>query len=318
MDTVPAFLAVAIVVILAPGPDFALSLRNTLIGGRASGVATAFGVAAGQLIWAFAASLGLAALVDASEPVFRAVQLAGAGYLNVFLARSQAMGRLLAEGAVLAPGTANGRAEKVIVEHTNINPNKAAHIGHLRNAVLGDVLVATLRALGHTVEVQNYIDDTGVQVADVVVGCLDLRGLTVEQVAALPEPFDYWCWDLYSEVGRWYEEDPARQKLRRETLHQLERGEGRGLDQPAQQALDHGVRRGQSADCLDQPAAEADDERVRLRGPHGESHRSAAEPLHDDLRPRRSADRQSEPAGSSEHHGVRRGGPANRLDQWSQ
>ena len=66
----------------------------------------------------------------------------------------------------------------MIVEHTNINPNKAAHIGHLRNAVLGDVLVATLRALGHPVEVQNYIDDTGVQVADVVVGCVDLRGLT--------------------------------------------------------------------------------------------------------------------------------------------
>jgi len=81
MDAVPAFLAVAIVVILAPGPDFALSLRNTLTGGRASGVATAWGVAAGQLIWAFAASLGLAALVAASEPLFRAVQLAGAGYL---------------------------------------------------------------------------------------------------------------------------------------------------------------------------------------------------------------------------------------------
>jgi len=155
----------------------------------------------------------------------REVRLAGAGYLNVFLARSQAMARLLGAPA-LAPATGEAAREKVIVEHTNINPNKAAHIGHLRNAVLGDVLVATLRALGHPVEVQNYIDDTGVQVADVVVGCLDLRGLTLEQVAAVPEPFDYWCWDLYSEVGRWYEEDPARQKLRRETLHQLESGEG--------------------------------------------------------------------------------------------
>jgi len=153
----------------------------------------------------------------------REVRLAGAGYLNVFLARSQAMARLLA-APPLVPAT--GEHEKVIVEHTNINPNKAAHIGHLRNAVLGDVLVATLRALGHPVEVQNYVDDTGVQVADVAVGCIDLRGLTLEQVAAVPEPFDYWCWDLYSEVGRWYEQDPTRQSLRRETLHELERGEG--------------------------------------------------------------------------------------------
>jgi arginyl-tRNA synthetase len=153
----------------------------------------------------------------------REVRLAGAGYLNVFLARSQAMAQLLA-APPLVPAT--GEHEKVIVEHTNINPNKAAHIGHLRNAVLGDVLVATLRALGHPVEVQNYVDDTGVQVADVVVGCVDLRGLTVEHVAAVAEPFDYWCWDLYSEVGRWYEQDPARQALRRETLHELERGEG--------------------------------------------------------------------------------------------
>ena len=156
----------------------------------------------------------------------RDLQVAGAGYLNVFLARSQAMARLLAE-PLLAEAAVTARTDKVIVEHTNINPNKAAHIGHLRNAVLGDVLVSTLRALGHPVEVQNYIDDTGVQVADVVVGCIDLRGMALEQVATVPEPFDYWCWDLYSEVGRWYEEDPARQALRRETLHELERGSGR-------------------------------------------------------------------------------------------
>ncbi len=152
----------------------------------------------------------------------RELRLAGAGYLNAFLDRSAAMARLLAE----PPLSAATSGEKVIVEHTNINPNKAAHIGHLRNAVLGDVLVATLRALGHPVEVQNYVDDTGVQVADVVVGCVDLRGLDCDEVAGIPEPFDYWCWDLYSEVGRWYGEDEARQALRRETLHELERGEG--------------------------------------------------------------------------------------------
>jgi arginyl-tRNA synthetase len=162
-----------------------------------------------------------------APPYVRAWQLAGAGYLNVFFARAAAASRLLASPPLPQPDPADpAHREKVIVEHTNINPNKAAHIGHLRNAVLGDVLVATLRALGHPVEVQNYIDDTGVQVADVVVGFLDLRGRTLAEVAAIPEPFDHHCWDLYSEVGRWYEGDPERQKLRRETLHQLERGEG--------------------------------------------------------------------------------------------
>ncbi len=151
------------------------------------------------------------------------VEIAGAGYLNFFLDRSAVAARLLRE-PVLAP-PASGRG-KVIVEHTNINPNKAAHIGHLRNAVLGDVLVRTLRALGFVVEVQNYIDDTGVQLADVVVGFLDLRGLDRAAVAALPEPFDYTCWDLYGEVGRWYEADPERREHRRRTLHAMEIGQG--------------------------------------------------------------------------------------------
>ncbi|MEL7060347.1 MAG: arginine--tRNA ligase [Acidobacteriota bacterium] len=146
----------------------------------------------------------------------------GAGYLNAFLDRSAFVADVLA-----APLFAEASERpKIIVEHTNINPNKAAHIGHLRNAVLGDVLVRSLRRLGHPVEVQNYIDDTGVQLADVVVGFCDLRGLDRDAVAALDEPFDYLCWDLYSEVGRWYEAHPERLELRRSTLHQLEAGEG--------------------------------------------------------------------------------------------
>jgi arginyl-tRNA synthetase len=158
----------------------------------------------------------------------REVRVEGAGYLNFHLRRPAFAARLLAEpllgaGASGGPG---GAGMKVIVEHTNINPNKAAHIGHLRNAVLGDVLARVLRALARTVEVQNYIDDTGVQLADVVVGFVDLRGMGVAEVAALAEPFDYLCWDLYSEVGRWYEENRERQAARRETLHQLEIGQG--------------------------------------------------------------------------------------------
>jgi arginyl-tRNA synthetase len=152
----------------------------------------------------------------------RDLQIQGAGYLNFWLDRPAVAAALL--DAELLGG--RGRTEKVLIEHTNINPNKAAHIGHLRNAVLGDVLARAMRALGSPVEVQNYIDDTGVQLADVVVGFLDIRGLSQADVEAIPEPFDYYCWDLYSEVGRWYEEDKERQALRRATLHEMEIGQG--------------------------------------------------------------------------------------------
>jgi arginyl-tRNA synthetase len=151
-----------------------------------------------------------------------AVKVEGAGYLNFYLDRPRVVARWLAE-PVLAP---SARPGKVVVEHTNINPNKAAHIGHLRNSVLGDVLVRMLRALGHKVEAQNYIDDTGVQLADVVVGFVDLRGLGATEIEAIPEPFDYYCWDLYAETGRWLAGDPARQAKRRETLHEMEHGAG--------------------------------------------------------------------------------------------
>jgi arginyl-tRNA synthetase len=153
----------------------------------------------------------------------REIRAEGAGYLNLFLQRSPAAAELLSD-PLLAPSPSDGG--KVIIEHTNINPNKAAHIGHLRNAILGDILARSLRACGHEVEVQNYIDDTGVQLADVVVGFTELRGMDRETIAGLPEPFDFLCWDLYSEVGRWYEGDPERRNVRRQTLHELEAREG--------------------------------------------------------------------------------------------
>jgi arginyl-tRNA synthetase len=152
----------------------------------------------------------------------RDVQIQGAGFLNFFLDR-RAFTAALLDAPLIDGGV---RAGKVVIEHTNINPNKAAHIGHLRNAVLGDVLGRSLKSLGYPVEIQNYIDDTGVQLGDVVVGFMDLRGLTLADVVAIPEPFDFYCWDLYAEVGRWYEGDPERHRLRRETLHELETGKG--------------------------------------------------------------------------------------------
>jgi arginyl-tRNA synthetase len=168
-------------------------------------------------------------LAEIELPDFaREIRVEGAGYLNVFLRRELLATRLLEEGVTMptaATGTNTG-TDKVIVEHTNINPNKAAHIGHLRNAVLGDVLASVLRKLGHQVEIQNYIDDTGVQLADVIVGFLDMRGLSLDEIAAMGEPFDHYCWDLYAQVGQWYEEDAERLVHRRATLHQLESNQG--------------------------------------------------------------------------------------------
>jgi len=164
----------------------------------------------------------LAAALPRPE-IVRDIQVQGAGFLNFFLDRRAFAAALM--DAALIDGVAP-RGGKVVIEHTNINPNKAAHIGHLRNAVLGDVLGRSLKSLGYPVEIQNYIDDTGVQLADVVVGFLDLRHMTAAEAAAIPEPFDYYCWDLYSEVGRWYEANPEAQQRRRDTLHELETGRG--------------------------------------------------------------------------------------------
>ena len=131
------------------------------------------------------------------------VEVAGAGYLNVFYNRA----KFLAENAVQSEiQNPKSEIEKVCVEHTSVNPNKAAHIGHVRNSVLGDTFVRILRANGKTVEIQNYIDNTGVQVADVVVGFMHLRKLNLEEIkelkANLEIPFDYYCWDLYAKVGQ--------------------------------------------------------------------------------------------------------------------
>jgi arginyl-tRNA synthetase len=163
----------------------------------------------------------IAAGLDLPEGV-REVRVEGPGFLNFYLDRGPATASLL-ESPLITKPRADG---KTVVEHTNINPNKAAHIGHLRNAVLGDVLARVLRAIGQSVEIQNYIDDTGVQLADVVVGFVDLRGMTIDDIRDLPEPFDFTCWDLYAEVGRWYGDEADRQELRRRTLHELESGNG--------------------------------------------------------------------------------------------
>lgn len=159
---------------------------------------------------------------------FEKFEVAGAGYINARLNREEAARLLLGEKSS-HHGTATGK--KILVEHTSINPNKAAHIGHLRNAILGDTFVRLLQAAGAKVDVQNYIDNTGVQVADVVVGFLYLEKKGKSQVEDLiaasgppPRSFDYYCWDLYARVSQWYEESKENLKLRLQTLHDIEQG----------------------------------------------------------------------------------------------
>jgi arginyl-tRNA synthetase len=155
-------------------------------------------------------------------PGFEKFEVAGAGYINVRVNRAQLAVELAADRSPEAKAT----AAKVLVEHSSINPNKAAHIGHLRNAILGDTFVRLLRFAGRGVDVQNYVDNTGVQVADVVVGFLHIEQksrVQIEALAAAPR-FDYVCWDLYARVSHWYEEDKANQQARAATLRAIEEG----------------------------------------------------------------------------------------------
>ena len=160
-------------------------------------------------------------------PGFEKLEVAGAGYINVRVSRADLAAALAADHS---PAHRSPLADvptgKVLVEHSSINPNKAAHIGHLRNAILGDTFVRLLRFAGREVDVQNYIDNTGVQVADVVVGFLHIEKKSraeIEALAAAPR-FDYACWDLYARVSHWYEEDKSNPQARLATLHAIEEG----------------------------------------------------------------------------------------------
>jgi arginyl-tRNA synthetase len=187
-------------------------------------------------------------------PGFASFTVAGAGYINASFDRAAAI-RSTAAPADSAQPSSKGQLH-ALVEHTSINPNKAAHVGHLRNAILGDTFVCLLRAAGQKVDIQNYIDNTGVQVADVVVGFLHLEHKSLAEVRQLIEefsvapasrpavartsssalasdgrnqPFDYYCWDLYAKTSQWYTsgtdaENEARKKFRYATLHEIEHG----------------------------------------------------------------------------------------------
>lgn len=161
-------------------------------------------------------------------PGVASLEIAGNGYINVRLDRGAYSKSLLNPALISEPAAET--SQKVIVEHTNINPNKAAHIGHLRNAILGDTFVRMLRHRGQFVEVQNYIDNTGVQVADVVVAFHYLEKKTSAEVRGLINDseirFDYLCWDLYARISALFREDPNSLAWRTEALHAIEAGQG--------------------------------------------------------------------------------------------
>ena len=162
-----------------------------------------------------------AAPLLASVPGVVKAEVAGGGFLNLWLDKAA----VFAEAVRLAGRTALGPEEgKIVIEHTNINPNKAAHIGHLRNACLGDTLARCLRFKGEKVEVQNYIDDTGVQVVDVVFGFMELEAKTLEDLERLPGRFDYYCWDLYARVSAYLPAHPEAQARKAEIMKRMEHG----------------------------------------------------------------------------------------------
>jgi len=153
-------------------------------------------------------------------PGVQRMEVAGAGFINLFLDPTVFFRRLLMSAG---QSTLHPDERKIVVEHTNINPNKAAHIGHLRNACLGDTLVRCLRRKGETVEVQNYLDDTGVQVVDVVFGFLELEKKSVADLEKI-ERFDYYCWDLYASTAAFLENHPESRPRKAEILKGIEHG----------------------------------------------------------------------------------------------
>jgi arginyl-tRNA synthetase len=201
-------------------PDFSVEVPPSRALGDLA-VTVAFQLARSQRKAPRAIAQELAQTVGAIPGVARIVPTPN-GYLNLYLDRSSFF--LPRVRQQVPPDTV--AAEKTIVEHTAINPNKAAHVGHLRNAALGDTIARVLRFRGLQVEVQNYIDDLGVQVADILVGFIELEHRTLTDVCGIADTtrFDYYCWDLYSRVTEWYGADPARLDVRARVLHDLEHG----------------------------------------------------------------------------------------------
>lgn len=161
----------------------------------------------------------IAARLQGKLATVEEVRVAGGGFLNFFLRRDDFF--LAQQRCLTKAWKPPARKEKIIVEHTSINPNKSAHIGHLRNSCLGDTLARCCRFLGYEVEVQNYIDDTGIQVADVVWGLLQYRKMDLDAIRRIPDLAAY-LWELYAEVNRLFADDETLAAQRREVHKKIE------------------------------------------------------------------------------------------------
>ena len=162
-------------------------------------------------------------IVEALElpPGVAAAEAVGA-YLNFRLDPGTFVG-----GVVNEPRIPSSERRKVIVEHTSVNPNKEAHVGHLRNIVLGDATARVLRAVGHDVEVQNYIDDTGRQAAESLFAVTYFNArYNSDNGGASLRKYDHWLGELYVRLTEAKESDSeAIERGVTEVMHRLERGE---------------------------------------------------------------------------------------------
>jgi arginyl-tRNA synthetase len=156
------------------------------------------------------------------------VRVEGGGYINFFFKKQIFLQSFFNSGFHF--DNSSVKDKRVIVEHTSVNPNKTPHIGHLRNSVIGDTFARLCKALGYNTIVQNYIDNTGVQVADVVIGLTAMRGLNLDQIRYLGDGLDRFCWEVYAEVGKWYEDDPNRKSQQTVALKEMEEGYGTFAD----------------------------------------------------------------------------------------
>jgi arginyl-tRNA synthetase len=155
-------------------------------------------------------------------PGIARIEVAGPGFINLFLNRGDFF---RSQADSLHERTFQPEEKKIIIEHTNINPNKAAHVGHLRNAILGDTLGRCLKYRQENVEIQNYIDDTGIQVVDVTFGFMDMEKKTLSDIQKIEGKFDYYCWDLYTRVSAYLEKHPETQSRKSTILRKIEEGE---------------------------------------------------------------------------------------------
>jgi len=145
------------------------------------------------------------------------------GYLNFFADWEKLNQLILSESNLDEFGSVDlGKNSTIIVEHTSVNPNKALHIGHIRNIIIGDTVARILKKSNFKVNVLNYVDDSGLQVADIIVG---FRHFGFSQQPPLGKKFDHYCGDdVYVKTTEKYEQDPSLEEIRKNTLKELEDG----------------------------------------------------------------------------------------------